>query len=100
MNIGVAQASENLPGRCCFSWGFFSPISMCLVYRSHFALKIVEKTFIFSMLILRCLPELAKIFQKKCLKSLEYEKKSLPLHPQNERGDAVESAPVPRKSDL
>ena len=29
------------------------------------------------------------IFKKKCCKSLEYEKKSLPLHPQNERGSAV-----------
>ena len=60
----------------------------------------MKKTFIFPMLILRHLPELAIFFQKKCLKSLEDEKKSLPLHPQNERGDAVESAPVLRKSDL
>ena len=40
------------------------------------------------------------IFKKKCLKSLEDEKKSLPLHPQNERGKAVGAAPVLRKSDL
>jgi hypothetical protein len=65
MNIGVAQAGEKLSWAMLFLWRFFSPISTCLAYKPHSALKIFEKTFIFPMLILRCLPELAKIFSKK-----------------------------------
>ena len=65
MNIGVAQAGEKLAWAMLVLWRFFSPISTCLVYKPHFALKISEKTFIFPMLILSSLPESVKIFSKK-----------------------------------
>ena len=48
-----------------FLVGGFCLILACLVYEPHSALKIFEKTFIFPMLILSALPELAKIFSKK-----------------------------------
>ena len=60
-----------------------------------------EKNFHFSYADSQVFTGISEnFFKKKCCKSLEDEKKFLPLHPQNERGDAVESAPVPRKSDL